>query len=170
MIISWNITIFLRIPLLTCSGMKVHTGFVSFSTLNQTISKVHEGSLFSHFLRFTLVAGKACDGPCKQVTVSAGSLTARRWSLKLECSCRDSYHVQSSPKFRVVYAASCGKQSMAELVRRASEGRCSQKFPGIETARACLSGLAWNGLELLASPLLPNFWRPTTDNDYGPRA
>lgn len=37
----------------------------------------------------------------------------------------------------------------------------------IEVSRGCLCGLAFGGLELLASPLLPNFWRPPTDNDYG---
>lgn len=34
-------------------------------------------------------------------------------------------------------------------------------------ASGLLTGLAFNGQELLAAPLEPNFWRPTTDNDYG---
>lgn len=44
---------------------------------------------------------------------------------------------------------------VARLGRRSSEGA------------GCLTGLAFRGLELLAAPLQPNFWRPPTDNDYG---
>eukprot|EP00435_Cladocopium_sp_Y103_P059593 s423_g21.t1 len=36
------------------------------------------------------------------------------------------------------------------------------------SAPGCLLGLAFEGLELLEAPLRPNFWRPPTDNDYGP--
>lgn len=32
----------------------------------------------------------------------------------------------------------------------------------------CLTRLEFLGFEYLDAPLRPNFWRPPTDNDYGP--
>ena len=37
----------------------------------------------------------------------------------------------------------------------------------IGRASGLLESLAYGGEELFAAPLAPNFWRPTTDNDYG---
>jgi len=37
----------------------------------------------------------------------------------------------------------------------------------ISKSTGLLTSVIYEGLELLAAPLEPNFWRPTTDNDYG---
>ncbi len=38
---------------------------------------------------------------------------------------------------------------------------------GFDTRTGFLSSLTWGGTELLLAPLVPNFWRAPTDNDFG---
>lgn len=50
-----------------------------------------------------------------------------------------------------------------DVITATSEGTVAT----ISRSTGCLVSLKFNGVEQLAEPLVPHFWRPPTDNDYG---